>query len=358
MSETVETCRRLYNDLLDDRIKNRTTYFVQQKALTAVRRENKFLRAIHSQVLQDVILRLDKAYGAFFAGISRHPKFRRRGSYNTFTYPQSGFKLEGHHVRLSLIGNVRVKLHRQIIGEIKRVTVIRDIDQWLVALLVEDTPCAVQSGDGKIGIDLGVTNSVALSDGTLVSNQRYLNGSASRIELLQRHLSHKRKGSRNREKGRIMLAKSWRKVRRQRDDFAHKLSDNLTKNNKLIVFEGLQIKNMVGNHRLASAIMDASWGKLRSLTASKAEWRGGRVILVNPNGTSQKCSGCGEVVPKELSERKHSCPQCYLVLDRDVNAARNILKAGLEQAHVEGQPLFVHRRRISKFAPVKQEAQS
>ena len=107
--------------------------------------------------------------------------------------------------------------------------------------------------------------------------------------------------------------------------------------------------NMVKNHSLASAIMDASWGQLRRLTAYKAERRGGRVILVNPSGTSQKCSGCGEMVPKELSERVHDCPRCGLVVDRDVNAARNILERGLEQARVEAEPLLVQRRRISKF---------
>ena len=153
-----------------------------------------------------------------------------------------------------------------------------------------------------------------------------------------------------------MLAKTWRKVRNQRLDAAHKVSTALASEYSVIIFEDLKIMNMVKNHNLASAIMDASWGQLRRLTAYKAERRGGRVILVNPSGTSQKCSGCGIMVPKGLGERTHSCPSCNLVLDRDVNAARNILAAGLEQAHVEGQPLLVQRRRISKFAPVKQEA--
>ena len=132
-------------------------------------------------------------------------------------------------------------------------------------------------------------------------------------------------------------------------DFAHKLSDSLTKENQLIVFEDLQIGNMVKNHSLASAIMDACWGKTRQLTAYKAERRGGRVMLVPPSGTSQKCSGCGETVPKDLSVRVHECPNCGLVLDRDVNAARNILQAGQELARVEAVPLLVQRRRISKF---------
>src|SRR5713226_1445410 len=175
MEETLETCRRLYNSMLADRMENGTGFYEQKKMLVELKRDDKHLKSIHSQVLQDVVLRLDKAYQAFFAGLSRYPKFRRSGRYNSFTYPQSGFRLEGDRVRLSTIGRVRVTLHRQVTGAIRRVTVIRDIDQWFVALLVEDAPGVVQSGDGKIGVDVGISNVVALSDGTLIGNPRFLN---------------------------------------------------------------------------------------------------------------------------------------------------------------------------------------
>lgn len=356
MEETLETCRKLYNAMLADRIEDRAGFYTQKKMLVGLKQNDKHLKSIHSQVLQDVVLRLDKAYRAFFAGLSRYPTFRRSGRYNSFTYPQSGFKPEGDCIRLSMIGKVRVRLHRKVVGAIKRVTVIKDIDQWFVALLVDGTTTEKQSGDGTIGVDMGISNIIALSDGTMIDNPYFLNRSVERITSLQRQLSHKKRGSSNRVKARLSLAKAWRKVRRQRDDFAHKLSDGLTKENQVIVFEDLKIGNMVKNHSLASAIMDAAWGKLRQFTAYKAERRGGRVILVNPCGTSQKCSGCGETVPKDLSTRTHRCPRCGLVIDRDVNAARNILKAGLEQARVEERPLLVRRRRISKFAPMKQEA--
>src|SRR5437870_510596 len=349
MEETLETCRRLYNSMLADRMENGTGFYDQKKMLVELKQNDKHLKRIHSQVLQDVVLRLDKAFQAFFARLSRYPKFRRSGRYNSFTYPQSGFGLEGDRIRLSTIGKVRVTLHRKVTGAIRRATVIRDIDQWFVALLAEEPPGVVQSRDGKVGVDTGISNVVALSDGSLVDNPSFLNGSLERIKSLQRRLSNKKKGSVNREKAKQSLAKAWRKARRQRDDFAHKLSDKLTKENKVIVFEDLKILNMVKNHNLASAITDAAWEKLRRLTAYKAERRGGRVILVNPSGTSQKCSGCGEMVPKELTDRVHDCPRCGLVIDRDVNAARNILERGLEQARVEAEPLLVQRRRISKF---------
>ncbi len=233
---------------------------------------------------------------------------------------------------------------------------VKDVDQWFVLLLLEEeSPSRIKSSDGKVGVDLGISNLAALSNGILICNPNSTKNSTERIIALQRRLSSKRKGSRNREKARIALAKSWRKVRRVRDDFAHKVSDKLTKENNFIVFENLSPNHLNKNHRLASAIMGACWSKLRTLTAYKAERRGGRVILVDPAWTSQKCSGCGLVVPKSLRERQHSCKSCGLVIDRDVNAARNILKAGLEQALAEGEPLPVRRRRISKFSPMKHE---
>jgi len=295
MQETLETCRSLYNMMLADRMERRTDFYEQKKMLVELKHDDKHLKSVHSQVLQDVVLRLDKAYQRFFAALSRYPRFRRSRRYNSFTYPQSGFRLEGDRMRLSTIGEVRVMLHRHVIGTIRRATVIRDINQWFVALLVEEDPGVVQSssGDGKVGVDTGISNVVALSDGTVIDNPRFLNRSVERIKSSQRRLSKKKKGSANREKARLSLAKAWRKARRQRDDFAHKLSDKLTKENKVIVFEDLEIRNLVKNNNLASAIMDASWAQLRRLTAYKAERRGGRVILVNPSGTSQKCSGAG-----------------------------------------------------------------
>ncbi|MGD0329372.1 MAG: transposase [Nitrososphaeria archaeon] len=359
MIETLETCRLLYNDLLDDRIQTKAKAFEQKRALTAIRRSSKFLMEVHSQILQDVVFRLDKAYEAFYSGLSRYPKFKRKDRYNSFRYPQlGGFKVVDGKLRLSKIGLVKAKMHRQIEGTPKTCIVVRDIDQWYACISVEtESPKPIEPQKGKpVGVDLGVVNLATLSNGRVFENPRHLDNSITRITSLQRRLSRKKKGSGNREKAKVLLAKAWRKVRNQRLDVAHKVSANLTSEYSTVIFEDLKIPNMVKNHNLASAIMDASWGQLRRLTVYKVERRGGRVRLVNPSGTSQKCSGCGVAVPKGLEERTHSCPNCSLVLDRDVNAARNILAAGLEQARVEELPLLVQRRRISKFVPVKQEA--
>lgn len=350
---TIETCRRLYNNAVADRIENHSTFYQQEKAL--VESKTKYQKAVHSQVLLDTLFRVDKTFKAFFTGLTRFPKFRRFGRYNSFSYPQSGFKLIGNTLYLSKIGKVRIRLHRKIEGAIKRVTMIRDIDQWFVAFTVETETILKILNPKIIGVDVGVLNSIALSDGNIVENPRYLKRSADRIKSIQRELSRKKKGSRNREKARTSLAIAWRKVRRQRDDFGHKVSHKLATENGTIVFEDLKIQNMVKNHNLASAIMDAAWGKLRLLTAYKAERRGGRVTLVNPSGTSQKCSECDMIssIRLTLNDRAFHCENCGVVLDRDVNAARNILKLGLERSPVETEPLLITR--ISKFQSRKQE---
>jgi len=351
LDDTLETCRKLYNLMLDDRINNHASFFEQKRKLVELKKGDKFLKQVHSQVLQDVVLRLDKAFQSYSTGLSRFPKFKRRGRYNSFTYPQHGigFKLLNGRMRLGCIGEIKVKLHRAIEGRIKTASVIRDVDQWFLALSVkEERKPILEYSDKAVGLDLGVSNIIATSNRSIIESPKFIKQTEERTKKLQRELSRKKKSSRRREKTRILLAKAWRRVRRQRNDFAHKLSDKLTKEYGTIVFEDLNIKRMVKNHSLASAIMDSIWGKLRQYTVYKAERRGGRVIFVNPDGTSQKCSGCGELVPKKLSERVHKCSRCGLILDRDVNAARNILALGLERALTETKPLLIHKR-VGKF---------
>lgn len=361
MSETVETCRQLYNDSLNERRTDWNVGFYEQKRLLTLRRQaNKYYRQVHSQVLQDVLLRLDKAYQAFFKRISAYPKSKPREKYNSFTYPQyGGFRIKQNKLVLSFIGTVTFKMHRIPRGTMKRCTITRDVDQWYCIITTDD---GVKKADTKVdlakpvGIDVGLRRWLSLSDGQVIQNTLDFAVHASRIRRLQKEMFRKKDGSKNREKAKTRLAKAWQRIRRCRDDFVHKTSNALVKDGyTLIVFERLNITNMVKNHNLASAIMDAAWGKLREYTAYKVEKRGGHVILVNPNGTSQKCYRCG-VVAKEkldLSVRVFECRVCGLVTDRDFNAAKNNLKLGLEQACAEKQPILV--KRISKFASRKQE---
>ena len=353
MGETLETCRLLYNELLDDRIQIHTGVFEQKKALTKLRKQNKYLKQVYSQVLQDVAFRLDKAYGAFFAGLSRYPKFKKRGHYNSLTYPQrwnrGGFDVVGARLRLSMIGRVRFRPGMEMPGTKKTCTIIKDIDQWYACITSKLTDSmSLHNNKPPVGIDMGTSSAVTTSDETILPAPKFLKESEIEIRRLQISLSRKKPGSRNRERAKVQLARAWRGVRNRRNDFAHKTSRLLAENYSTVVFEDLAIVNMVKNHSLASAILDACWGKLRRLTVYKAERRGGRVILVEPRGTSQECSRCGNVVPKDLSERMHRCTYCGLELNRDVNAARNILARGLERTPAEAEQIPV--RRIGKFS--------
>ena len=360
MEETLETCRRLYNDLLVETSKNHMSFYQKQASLVTRKTRSKYLQAIHSQVLQDVNVRLDKAFVSWFKGLTKKPRFKRKGRYNSFTYPQyqNGFRITGNRLILSKIGSIKMKVHRETTGEPNRCTIIRDLERWYAAIQVEAPDVKIEQDKNKppIGIDLGLMNLAVLSDGATFENPHHLKQSTVRIKTLQISLSRKKLSSHNRAKAKIVLGKAHRKIRNQRLDYTHKVSNHVAKNYSTVVFEDLHIPKMLKNHNLAGAIMDAAWGQLRTFTAYKAERRGGREILVPSHGTSQECSRCHIVVPKTLDMRVHRCPECGLVLDRDVNAAQNVLRRGLEQARAEAQPLLVAHRRISKFVPRKQEA--
>jgi putative transposase len=188
-----------------------------------------------------------------------------------------------------------------------------------------------------VGVDVGILNWMMLSNGEIIDRPRFLGASTERVKCLQRTLSRKKKGSRNREKARIQLAKSWRKVRLQRDDYCQKITTSLAKRFGKIVFEKLSIDKMVKNHNLAQSILDSTWYRIRQLAACKAE-----VIIVDPSNTTQRCSCCGSMPEKkiDLKVRVYKCSSCGLVLNRDHNAALEILRKGLEQTHIEKLPLL------------------
>ena len=341
LENTLDLCSQLYNSALQQRIyayRNGKAlhYTNQQNELPALKRAMKEYCGIHSLVLQDVLRRLDKAFKAFFGRVKRKnrgekvkagfPRFKSQGRFDSFTYPQLGFKLFANgHIYLSKIGELRVFKHREPKGQVKTITVKRDrVGDWFVVITTEMPDAQPQKVNTAIGIDLGLKNVVALSSGESVASPKLLRRVENKIKRAERKLSRRVKGSHNREKARIKLAKLHRQVSRQRDDFLHKTSAWLVRKADLLVFENLNISGMVQNHALAKSIHDASWGKLVQYVSYKAEEAGKRVELVDPKGTTQKCSRCGMVVKKSLSERVHQCPTCGLLLDRDLNAAVNI----------------------------------
>ena len=367
MNQTIETCRLLYNESLEQRRKDKgLSYYEQKKQLTQTRKTVKIkdsLKHIHSQVLQNVIQRLDRAFQNYHRDIKvGQPRFKRRDRYNSITYPQYGsFSIKENKLKLSFVnGSIKLKMHRIPVGTIKTCTIIRDIDRWY-ACIVTNTKNGSNSSisnnkDGSaIGVDVGLLNWMTLSNGEIIDRPRFLKQSIVKIKSLQRSLSTKKKGSKNRNKAKISLAKAWRKVRLQREDYCHKVTTDLAKRFRTIIFEKLSISNMVKNHNLATSILDATWYKIKKLAAYKAE-----VYHEIPSrNTTQMCSGCGSIpkIKKELDDRIHHCLSCGLLLNRDHNAAINVLNQGLGQTFVERKPLLVSMlTEASKLLSVKQEA--
>ena len=342
LNRTLSTCRHLYNDALGERKREaelneleRTfgvtpwgkpqwmNYYDQANSLSDSK--TNFQKEVHSQVLQNTLKRVERSFKNFFNGFG-YPRFQGRDRYNSFTFPQAGFKLEDGKLSLSKIGNIRIVLHRAIEGTIKICTIKKDIDQWYVTFSCDiDIPIIPVEIKTKTGIDVGLKALLTLSNGSQIQPPEFLRESEKRLSREQIHLSKKKLRSRNRNNQRIVVAKVHRTIRNQRKDFAHKTSRKLVNEYDHIVFEDLQIQNMVKNHHLAKSISDAGWSQLISFTKTKAEYAGKIVELVNPRNTSQICSCCGNIVPKDLSVRIHNCPFCGLVLDRDHNGAINIL---------------------------------
>ncbi len=345
MNRTLSTCRHLYNDSLAERRRqvelNRLrkefevfpwgkpewiSYYDQKRELAATK--TPFQKEIYSQVLQDVIKRVDKSFKNFFNGFG-YPRFQGMNRYNSFTYPQSGFGLEDGKLNLSKIGDIKIILHREIEGKIKTCTIKKDIDKWYVSFSCKiEKPVQVDIKT-EIGIDVELSSLLTFSNGYQIEPPEFLRKSENKLIQEQKQLSRKKKGSKNRNKQRIIVAKVHRKIRNQRTDFAHKISRKLVDSYDRIVFENLQIQNMMQNHHLAKSISDAGWSQLICFTKSKAGCAGKIIELINARNTSQNCSSCGNSVPKSLSVRTHSCSFCGIVLDRDHNAAINILKKSL-----------------------------
>jgi len=344
MERTLDLCRWVYNQTLAYR-KNAweqdnksVSKFDTYNKLPAWKVEKPELAEVHSQVLQNVQERVDLAFKAFFRRVKLgekpgYPRFKGRGWYDSFTFPQSGFKLVSGKLRLSKIGDVKIKLHRPIEGKIKRLTIRRtSTGKWFACFSVEiDDPPKPPWKDGSmVGIDVGLESFATLSNGEKIDNPRFFRSEEKALAKAQKRLSKCEKGTPERRKALKVVQRIHERIANRRYDFAHQVSHNLVERFGLIAFEDLSITNMLKNHCLAKSISDAAWRMLVTITSYKAESAGSIVVLVDPRNTSQLCSRCGLKVNKSLSDRVHECPQCGLVMDRDENAAINILRLGLQ----------------------------
>jgi putative transposase len=338
-------CRHVYNAAIGERREAwrsrgvSVTCYQQKAELPGIKEAMPEYAEIHSQVLQNVVLRVDRAFASFFRRVREgqtpgYPRFHGQDRYNSFTYPQvgehGGATLDGGIISLSKIGRISIRLHRPLEGTPKTVTILREADGWYACVSCADVPIQLFSGTGQeTGIDLGLEAFATLSDGTRIFHPGWYRKAERALKAAQRRVSRRKKGSNRRRKAVTLLAKAHQKVRRQRQDFHHKTALALVRDNDTIYHEDLQTANMLKNHHLAKSIQDAGWSQFLSILAAKAVYAGRRVVAVPPAYTSQRCSGCGVMVQKGLSVRWHSCQECGTSLHRDHNAARNIERAGL-----------------------------
>ncbi len=286
---------------------------------------------LFSQTAQDIAQRLERAIWRFVQLKRQHkkagfPRFKPIDRMKSLHYPQFGFSLE-KKLKVTPFGEIVIKKHREISGKTKTLTIKRESSgKWFAIFCAEimETPEKTNRGS-KVGVDLGLKNFATLSDGRIIKNPRHLKERAEKLALLQRRLSRKKKGGRNRQKAKLKVARAYESVANARHDFLHKTANSLLSSYSFIALEELRAQEMA-QRNFGKWINDAAWRKFSHILAYKAESAGCRVEFVNPRDTTKECSNCGELVEKALWDRQHNCPNCSLSIDRDLNAARNILK--------------------------------
>jgi len=332
--ETLERLRVLYNAALQERRDAFRKQGVsikrseQEKSLTEIKRNESEYASLHTHLLQDAITRLDRAFDAFFRRVKAgqkpgYPRFKARGRYRSFVFKDAvhgnGAKLVAGDKRLRLtgIGKVKIKLHRAIEGRIKTIGVTLDGDgRFYANITCDEVPARrIERTGQSVGIDVGLSSFVATDTGETIENPRPLATAQRELARAQRKVSRRKRGSNRRRKAVALLARKHANVRNARKDFHHKTALSLIKRYDTIAVENLDIRGLARG-MLSRSVHDAAWGSFLTILRAKAESAGREVIAVDPRGSSQQCS-------------EHRCPHCGLVLDRDVNAARNILARAL-----------------------------
>lgn len=350
MQKVLDACRWIYNEALatrKDAWEQRqcsVSYYDTIKMLPGWKREHPFLFDAYSQSLQDACARVDLAFQAFFRRVKvgqkpGYPRFRGKGRYNSFTYPQSGFRLlDNGYLRLSRIGKVKIKLHRPIKGKVKALTIRHNaLGNWYACFSCVVEPEPLPPSPKVVGIDVGLIYFATLSTGEHISNPRFFRKDEKALAKAQCRLSKCAKDTPEHRKCKRVVQHIYQRITNRRRDFAHKLSRQLVNEFQIIAFEDLNIQQMQnGNrHSMNKSIGDAAWRQFMDFTTYKAEWAGRVSPRVDARGTTQMCSGCGQIVPKDLNVRVHDCPHCNLKIDRDLNASLNILARGLSRVQAD-----------------------
>jgi len=340
ISKTLGCCRFLYNLMLEEK---QTKYKNSDKSKPKTEKEYKidfdWLKEVDSVALQQVRIDLKTAYDNFFrklkTGQPTNLKFKSKhnlkNSYRTMNSHNS-IRVEESRIKLPKLGFVKFRKSREVQGKIKSVTVSKNIlDNYYISILCEVNIEKLPKLDKNVGIDLGIKEFCITSDNIKEPNPKFLRKLELKLKKAQRILSKRKKGSKNRFKQQKKLFKVHQKIANQRLDFLHKLSTKLISENQVICLEDLSVKNMVKNHKLAKSISDCSWSKFVGFLKYKADWYSREVVQIDKFFPSSKmCSNCGNI-KKELTlkDREYCCDSCKITIDRDYNAALNILKEGL-----------------------------
>lgn len=336
-------------------LRNNPNYNIQQDSLPQLKKDRPWYKEVHSQVLQNVAKRVELAFDRFIKGDnngkrSGRPRFKSKSQYSTFTYPAMKQDcIVKNTIVLPKFGSVKIILHRPLLEgfKIKTCAITRKADGYYATLSLEDSnvPSVKPdfNADKVIGIDLGLKDFLTDSNGETVAIPQYYRKSQKHLRVLQKRVSRRIKGSNRRKKAQKQVSKQHKKVANKRRDFHFKTVNNLLKKYDVVVYEDLNVKGLART-RLAKSVNDAGWSSFISILTNKAENAGLLAIAVNPHGTSQDCSKCGEKVPKKLHERWHDCKNCGCSLDRDHNAAINILKRSEGHPELKAQRLLSNSR--------------
>ena len=342
----IGSCRFVWNHFLDLRNEKyietgeSITRHEMSSLLPVLKKEKEWLNEINSQSLQQVLMHLDSAFHRFFKKLGKYPNFKKKGNGGSFTVPQH-FSIEGNRITIPKFkDSIRIFMHRDIEGEATSLTISKTPSgKYYVSILAETAtippePKGVEA-ESSVGMDAGITEFLTLSDGIQIGNPRNLKKSEEKLAKLQKRLSRKQKGSKNRGKARIKVARAQEHLANQRNDFHNKVSDAITRLYNTMITEDLNVNGMIRNHHLARSIADAGWSSFFAMLKTKALSRGKNIIEIGRFDPSSKmCSKCGYIYDLKLSERTWICPKCGTKHDRELTASINVKKFGLIKAGV------------------------